>query len=101
MTTQDPQPQRTSVIAIGEAYARYRGELRTFFTRMVRRTQDSDDLVQEVYTELLRYPPREPLREPQAYLYRVAWNVMHKWNARRQREPVPTDPQLLSRVAAQ
>jgi RNA polymerase sigma-70 factor (ECF subfamily) len=38
--------------------------------------EDVDDLEQEVYLRLHRYPPREELREPLAYLYEIAKQVL-------------------------
>jgi RNA polymerase sigma-70 factor (ECF subfamily) len=71
---------------IGQAYEQYRSELRRFLARQSRRPQNPDDLVQEVYMQLLRFPPRETLREPQAYLYKIAWNVVNRSNLRAQQE---------------
>lgn len=85
--------------AVEEAYSRHKGELRRFFRRMSRRTELSDDLVQEVYLELLRYPPRDTLREPQAFLYKIAWNVVNRSNALEQRH-VPANAEAIERVEA-
>jgi RNA polymerase sigma-70 factor (ECF subfamily) len=89
---EDPAPKRTiAPKAVEEAYSRYRAELRQFFRRLSRRTELSDDLVQEVYLELLRYPPRDTLREPQAFLYKIAWNVVNRSNGREQRSETLAD----------
>lgn len=100
MNTRPPKPNRPRASdAIGQAYSRYGSELRGFFTRHSRRSQSSDDLLQEVYVELLRYSPREPVREPQAYLYKIAWHVVNRSNARSEREAIPHEPQDLERIA--
>ena len=97
MSTEDTAKQRSlAPRAIEEAYSRYSGELRQFFRRLSRRTEISDDLVQEVYLELLRYPPRETLREPQAFLYKIAWHVMHRFYVRERRAGVPMDIETLN-----
>ncbi|MBS0420045.1 MAG: RNA polymerase sigma factor [Proteobacteria bacterium] len=99
MSTDDSAPEHPlPPRAIEEAYSRYNGELRQFFRRLSRRSETSDDLVQEVYLELLRYPPRETLREPQAFLYKIAWHVMNRFYARERRAGVPLDVATLKSV---
>lgn len=85
--------------AIALAYKAYRAELRRFLGRRARSAQDGDDLVQEVYLQLLRFPPREPIRETLAYLYRVAWHVVNRANEKGQREGVAYDLPTLERLA--
>lgn len=43
---------------------------------------DPQDLAQEVYVRLLRVEQLEQIKEPQAYLYRVASNVAAEWRMR-------------------
>jgi RNA polymerase sigma-70 factor (ECF subfamily) len=74
--------QKTAV----ETYAEYRDELKRFFSRQAK-NQDVDDLVQEMYARLVRYPPRVEVREPQEYLYRVAWMVLHRAYRLARRQP--------------
>lgn len=83
---------------IGQAYSRYSGELKTFLARRSRRTQSADDLMQEIYMELLRYGPRSAVREPQAYLYKIAWHVVNRYNAQSRRDAVSHEPQELDRI---
>lgn len=92
---------RIALDAIAAAYQAYRAELRRFFARRSRSSQDGDDLVQEVYLQLLRFPPREPLRETQAYLYRIAWHVVNRANAKGRRDNVPLDFDSLEHLAQQ
>jgi RNA polymerase sigma-19 factor, ECF subfamily len=85
-------------LEIGHVYEQYRSELRRFLARQSHRSQNPDDLVQEVYMQLLRFPPRETLREPQAYLYKIAWNVVNRSNLRAAREAPTVNPQSLERL---
>ncbi len=73
------------------AFEQYRPELRRFLRRHVREAQAANDLAQEVYLRLLRFPPEEVVRQPQAYLYRVASNVVHDFNLRVREERVSFD----------
>jgi RNA polymerase sigma factor (sigma-70 family) len=94
------EPGRVSLQAIALAYKAYRAELRRFLSRRGP-SQDTEDLVQEVYLQLLRFPPKEPLRETQAYLYRVAWHVANRANDKRRREALPFAPEALEQIAEQ
>jgi RNA polymerase sigma-70 factor (ECF subfamily) len=40
---------------------------------------DAEDLAQEVYLRLMRVTDRERIRNPRAYVLRVAANVVHEW----------------------
>jgi RNA polymerase sigma-19 factor, ECF subfamily len=62
------------------SYQQYRSELRIFFARRARRTANVEDLVQEVYERLLRYRSLEPIRDPEAYLFQTARNVLRAAN---------------------
>jgi RNA polymerase sigma factor (sigma-70 family) len=84
---------------IRQAYARYSGELKSFLARHSRRTGSAEDLMQEVYMELLRYSPREKVREPQAYLYKIAWHVVNRSNHRAQQDATPREQEELDRLA--
>ena len=56
----------------------YDRELRGFLLRRLRgQTQFSEDIRQEIYLRMLRFTDTEIVREPRAYLYRVARNVLH------------------------
>jgi RNA polymerase sigma factor (sigma-70 family) len=82
-------------------YEQHRDELRGFLRAYAFRKDSVEDLVQEVYVALLRHPPREPLRDPAAYLYKIGWNVLRRANKRARREPQTHDPQTLNELNAQ
>jgi RNA polymerase sigma-70 factor (ECF subfamily) len=51
-----------------------------FFARYSRKSANVEDLVQEVYERLLRYPSVAPIRDPEAYLFQTARNVVRAAN---------------------
>ena len=82
----------------------HRGALHSFFYRRLRTKSDAPDLVQEVYLRMLRVTDADAIRNPEAYLFTVASNLL-KENAmkdRHQAESVDVDgpdiPQLLTQA---
>ena len=54
----------------------YRGALQAFFYRRLHTKADAADLVQEVYLRMLRVGDPEAIRNPEAYLFTVAANLL-------------------------
>src|SRR5450755_2397956 len=54
----------------------YRGALQAFFYRRLRTKADAADLVQEVYLRMLRVSDPDAIRNPEAYLFTVAANLL-------------------------
>src|ERR1700736_1129083 len=65
---------------------RWNRSLFQFLGRRVRPAVDIEDLAQETYLRLLRAPDLSEVRNPQAYLLRVASHVVLEW---RDRQPRP------------
>lgn len=65
---------------------RWNRNLLQFLGRRVRSPVEVEDLAQEIYLRLLRAPDLMQVRNPQAYLLRVAGNVVAEW--RRQSAPM-------------
>lgn len=82
----------------------HRGALQAFFHRHLRTKSDAADLVQEVYLRMLRVTDTDAIRNPEAYLFTVAANLLRE-NAvkdRRQAEGTSIDdadaPQLVAQL---
>jgi RNA polymerase sigma factor (sigma-70 family) len=75
----------------------YAEDLRRFLAK--RRIIESDikDVCQEVYLRLLRFDRTEAVKNPAAYLFRIAANVAHDFKLRRP-ECVPLEPEDLDRM---
>jgi RNA polymerase sigma factor (sigma-70 family) len=65
---------------------RWNRNLLRFLGRRVREAVDVEDLAQETYLRLLRSPDLREVRNPEAYLIRVASHVVAEW---RQSQPPP------------
>lgn len=66
---------------------RWNRSLLLFLGRRVRSSVEVEDLAQEIYLRLLRAPDLLQVRNPQAYLMRVAGHVVAEWR----REYPPTE----------
>jgi RNA polymerase sigma-70 factor (ECF subfamily) len=84
---------------LGQAYEQHREKLRSLFRSSLRESNAADDLVQELYLTLARFPPREPLRDPSAYLYKIAWHLLQRFNKRARRAPETADHETLERLS--
>ena len=60
-------------------HRRWNRSLRRFIGRRVRTVVDIEDLAQETYLRLLRARDLQAVRNPQAYLFRVASHVYAEW----------------------
>lgn len=59
-------------------FAAHRSALLAFFYRRIRHKPDAADLAQEVYLRMLRVSDPEAIRDPDAYLYTVASNLVRE-----------------------
>jgi RNA polymerase sigma factor (sigma-70 family) len=75
----------------------YTGDLERFLAKRSIIASDIKDICQEVYLRLLRFDRTEMVKNPAAYLYRVAANVAHDFRLR-QPQWAPLDAQELDRI---
>jgi RNA polymerase sigma factor (sigma-70 family) len=81
------------------AFEEFRPGLYRFLRRRSQVPQTAEDLAQEVYLRILRFPPSEVIQQPQAYLYRIASNVVHDFNLRARSSPVGFDSEAAETLA--
>jgi RNA polymerase sigma-70 factor (ECF subfamily) len=74
-------------------------ELHRFLMRRLRSAQQAQDLAQEAYLRLLRVEHAELIRQPRAYLYRIAVNLVTEFRLRVRRDPVTYDSETLEDIA--
>jgi RNA polymerase sigma-70 factor (ECF subfamily) len=84
---------------VGSAFEQYHAGLHRFLMRRLRSTQNAQDLAQETYLRLLRMDRHELVRKPQAYLYRIASNLVYEFNLRERNTPVCFDSEAFERAA--
>lgn len=61
-------------------------DLVRFLSRRTRTAADARDLAQEAFVRLLRVERKDLIRNPQAYLYRIANNLLHEFDLKRRND---------------
>jgi RNA polymerase sigma-70 factor (ECF subfamily) len=86
---------------INNEFASYREDLRRFVARQLNSRQEADDVVQDIYQELLRYPARDAILNPRAWLWRIAWRVLNvaRETRRKARSHIAVDPMIIEEWA--
>jgi RNA polymerase sigma-70 factor (ECF subfamily) len=82
------------------AFREHSAVLRRFLMSRVGNVNDIDDLVQEVFTRLLRVRDTELVRDPLAYLFGIAANVAREFLQRRYQDSVLFDSDVADRTPA-
>ncbi|MET0331341.1 MAG: sigma-70 family RNA polymerase sigma factor [Dyella sp.] len=84
-------------------FAEQRASLNGYFLRRVTHAWDAQDLLQELYLRLLRSVRQrsEDIRNPEAYLYTVAANLLKEHAVMQQRAPLGSDglDEVIERLA--
>jgi RNA polymerase sigma-70 factor, ECF subfamily len=83
----------------GEFYQQTAAALRNYVASVLGNITQADDIVQEAYLRMLRYPPTtEDPHELRAYLFRVASNLIVDGWRRQQREAAAMEPAVIPAV---
>lgn len=84
-------------------FGRYTGELVKFLTRRTGNRADARDLAQDTYVRLLRLDRVDAVRDPQAYLFRIAANLAYEYQLKQRGERLkfqsPSVSQELERIS--
>jgi RNA polymerase sigma factor (sigma-70 family) len=84
-------------------FSEYRSALESFFQRRIRTRHEVADLAQEVYLRLLRVNDVDAVRDPEAYLFTVAHNLIKERAvlARRRGESVTLSESFEEKLVAE
>lgn len=82
-----------------DVFQTYGKPLHRYLMRQLANSQSARDLAQETYLRLLRVERIELVKFPQAYLFRIASNLVYELRAREQRDPVTFDSRLVDYCA--
>jgi RNA polymerase sigma factor (sigma-70 family) len=92
------RPPRDANLA-ASAFEQFDKGLQRFLTRRLQSTENAQDLAQEAYLRLLHLDRGEFVRQPQAYLYRIASNLVYEFRLRERNQPVTFDSEALDQAA--
>ncbi len=76
MKAKAPNTLRPGTGFVSSIYAKYGADLHHFLLHRLRRDQDASDVAQEVYLRLLRLKSQEFVRQPHAYVFHIACQVI-------------------------
>ena len=63
-------------------------DLVRFLARRLRSAADARDLAHEAYVRLLRVKRKDLIRDPQAYLYRIAVNILYEFELKKKADAI-------------
>jgi RNA polymerase sigma-70 factor (ECF subfamily) len=71
-------PKAEQRAAITQLFADHRDRLQQYLRLRLANEEDAAELAQEAYLRMLRVKRADLIRHPQAYLYRIAHNLLHE-----------------------
>lgn len=98
LTTSEPDKSRVP----NQAWESYYADLRKFVARQLGGRQDTDDVVQEIYREVLHSRCAE-VTNPRAWIWKIAWRVVNDAFQREKQHRlyhVAADPNVLESLAS-
>jgi RNA polymerase sigma factor (sigma-70 family) len=98
MTAKDPVAAARFVQEVALAYG---SELHRYLVKRLRAGEEAEDVAQEVYLRLLRLSRHDLIRQPAAYVYFLAAQVVGEYRLRAAKQPVVYDSETLDRVTSQ
>jgi RNA polymerase sigma factor (sigma-70 family) len=81
------------------AFAQYGKALHRYLMRRLASSESANDLAQEAYLRLMRVEHAELIMAPQAYLFRIASNLIYEQRQRAKREVVTFDSRLMEHAS--
>jgi RNA polymerase sigma factor (sigma-70 family) len=85
---------------IAELARQYGPSLHRFLVRRLKTEENAADVSQEVYLKMMRLEQMDLIRQPQAYLYFLASQVMHEQRMREQRLPILFDSEAVESLTS-
>jgi RNA polymerase sigma-70 factor (ECF subfamily) len=78
-------PDPANVELALQLFVTYQAALRAYFYKRVRCRAEAEELAQEVYLRILRVPDASAIRNPEAYLFTIAGNLVKEHGLREMR----------------
>jgi RNA polymerase sigma factor (sigma-70 family) len=78
---------------------RCRNDLHRYLASRLRNSETANDLAQEAFLRYLQLPDAGVLRKPDAYLFRIAVNLLYEWRMRNDRSIVTFNSDVADKCA--
>jgi RNA polymerase sigma factor (sigma-70 family) len=78
MTDPSSGPARPNTALAADVFRHYATDLHRFLRRRLRDPQQADDVVQEVFSRLIRVSRPELIKKPHSYLFGIAFHVIRE-----------------------
>jgi RNA polymerase sigma-70 factor (ECF subfamily) len=98
MAERDPKQAATFVQGVAETYGL---QLHRYLVKRLRAGEEAQDMAQEVYLRLLRLGRSDLIRQPAAYVYFVASQIVGEHRLRESKRPLVFDSELLEQAASE
>ena len=99
MASEKKKRPRTAPELAESAFAQYGKALHRYLMRRLSNQQNAQDLAQEAYLRLVRMENTDLVRAPQAYLFRIASNLVYEFRMRERRDVVTFDSRMVESAA--
>ncbi len=90
------QPLKHIPLALQEAFREYRGALYHYLRRRLGNEKDARELSQEAFLRFIRLDNPERLRNPEAYIFRIAGNLLWEQRLRNSEESAPASQEEIA-----
>lgn len=97
MTERDVKRAATFVQGVAETYG---SRLHRYLVKRLRAGEEAEDMAQEVYLRLLRLQRSDLIRQPAAYVYFLASQIVGEHRMRESQRPLVYDSELLEQAAS-
>lgn len=86
-----PTPEANWTAKPSSIFEQYAGKLRRFLVYRVGNELDAQDLTQEAYFRLCRVERPDLIRQPDAYLFKIANNLANEFLTKKKKQPTMID----------
>lgn len=90
-------PETAARLALAAAFSKYEAALHRYVLRRLRKPQDARDLTQDIFERFMKVERSEAIRNPQAYLFGIASNVVSEARYAQERDVVTYDSATVDR----
>lgn len=80
------------------AFQRYAPKLLSFLIFRLKNKADAQDLTQETYVRLMHVKHNDVIRQPDAYLFKIADNLANEFLMKQNRNPMTTDLETVMKM---